>query len=187
MSRHMNMAMLMNQAWRHQQQPNMLWAQVLKAKYFPHTNVFQSVRTPQGSHIWKALHEGIQLLQRGMRWILGDGQTIQVWEDHWIPKGTLQSHIVGPLMPNEVQRLVCSLQNNHAWTLDFLQVLFPVQLKQLIKGIPVVQLTRIFDSFVWPHNNGICSVRLASKYLYQQAKVPINKQLWNWIWKLHCH
>ena len=81
---------------------------------------------------------------------------------------------------------MCSLRNNHAWTLDFLQVSLLVQLKQLIKGILVVQFTRILDSFVWPHNNDICSVRPALKYLYQQAKVLKNKQLRNWIWKLRC-
>ena len=35
------------------------------------------------------------------------------------------------------ESIVCSLRNNHAWTLDVLQVPFPVQLKQLIKGLPV--------------------------------------------------
>ena len=43
---HMNVAILMNQAWRLQQNPNMLWAQVLKAKYFLTTNVFDSIRNP---------------------------------------------------------------------------------------------------------------------------------------------
>ena len=145
----------------------MLWAQVLKAKYFPHTNVFESVRNPRGSHTWTALHEGIQWLWQGMIWILGDNQNIRVWEDYWIPGGTLRSHIEGPLMPNEEQFLVSFLRNSHAWTLDVLQVPLPMQLEQLIKGIHVVPLTRILDSFVWPHNNGICSVRSVSKYLYQ--------------------
>ena len=72
-----------------------------------------------------------------MRWILGDGQTIRVWGDHWILGDTLRSRIAGPLMPNEEQRVVCSLRNNHAWTLDVLQVPLPVQLKQLIKGLLV--------------------------------------------------
>ena len=36
-----------------------------------------------------------------MKWMVGNGQTIQVWEDHWIPRGLLRSRIVGPLMPNE--------------------------------------------------------------------------------------
>ena len=43
---HMNVAILMNQAWRLQQNPHMLWAQVLKAKYFPTTNFFDSVCDP---------------------------------------------------------------------------------------------------------------------------------------------
>ena len=72
-----------------------------------------------------------------MKWILGDGQHIQVWQDNWIPGGTLQSRIVGPLLPNEEQCLVSSLRNNHAWTLDCLQVPLPKQIEQLIRGIPV--------------------------------------------------
>ena len=44
--------------------------------------MFDSAKTPRGSHIWKALYEGIQWLQNGMKWILGDGQTIRMWDDH---------------------------------------------------------------------------------------------------------
>ena len=55
------------------------------------------------------MHEGIKWLWRGRKWILGDGQNIRVWEDIWIPEGTLQSRIEGPLIPNEEQRLVSSL------------------------------------------------------------------------------
>lgn len=59
---------------------------------------------------------------------------------------------------------------------------FPLpQLEQLIRGIPVVQLTRLSDSFVWPHNNGVCLVSSASKFLYQQAQVPFNSSQRHWI------
>jgi len=48
-TRHQNRAILMNQAWRLYTNPNMLWAQVLKAKYFPHTNLlFTSTRHMRG-------------------------------------------------------------------------------------------------------------------------------------------
>ena len=60
----------------------MLWAQVLKAKYFPHINLFESNINPRASHIWKAIHVGKQWLRQVMKWIVGDGQTIRVWEDH---------------------------------------------------------------------------------------------------------
>ena len=110
---HMNVAILMNQAWRLQQNPNMLWVQVLKAKYFLTTNLFDSIRNPQCLHIWTALYEGMQWPQSGMKWIVGDGQTINVWQDSWLPGDTLRRHIVGPLLLSEEQRLVTSLRNNH--------------------------------------------------------------------------
>ena len=121
-----------------------------------------------------------------MKWIIGDGQTIRVWEDHWIPGGPFRSCIGGPLMPNEEQRLVSSLREQHNWRLEDLQFPLSKQLEQHIQGIPVVQLTRLSDSFVWPQNNGFCTVKSASNLLYQQANIPFEKSLWSWIWKLHC-
>lgn len=79
---HMNVAILMSQAWHFHPNPNMLWAKVLNAKYFPTMNLFDSVYNPRSSHIWNALHEGMQWLRRGMEWILGDGQNIRIWQDN---------------------------------------------------------------------------------------------------------
>lgn len=39
----------------------------------------------------------MQWLKKGTKWIIGDGQTIRVWKDHWIPGCSLRSHIVGLL------------------------------------------------------------------------------------------
>ena len=40
----------------------------------------------------------------------------------------------------------------------------------------MAQLTRLFDSFVWPQNNGVCSVHSTLKFLYQQANIPFGKK-----------
>ena len=79
----------MNQAQRLYHNPNFLGAQVLNAKYFQHTTLFTSTRNPRGSHIWKELFDEIQWLQEGMKWIVGDGQTIRIWDDHQILGDTL--------------------------------------------------------------------------------------------------
>ena len=42
--RHRNQAILMHQAWRLYTNPDMIWARVLKAKYFPHSPMFNSTR-----------------------------------------------------------------------------------------------------------------------------------------------
>lgn len=81
-----------------------------------------------------------------MKWVLGDEQTIYVWEDHWILGGPLQSYIYGPFLPNEKQRLLSSLPDNHNWRLERLQFSIPTQIEQLIQDIPVAQLTRLSDT-----------------------------------------
>ena len=108
------------------------------------------------------------------------------WEDHWILVGPLQSYIHGPFLPNEEHILVSSLRDNSIWRLENLQFPIPTHIEQLIQGLPIAQLTKLSDTFVWPQNNNVCSVRPASKFLYQQANVPFARTYWNWIWKLQC-
>ena len=82
--------------------------------------------------------------------------------------------------------LVSSLRDNSIWRLENLQFPIPTHIEQLIQGLPIAQLTKLSDTFVWPQNNNVCSVRPASKFLYQQANVPFARTYWNWIWKLQC-
>ena len=78
-TRYRNQAILMNQAWCLLSYPSALWARVLQAKYFPQAILFTSPRTPRRSHIWTAISIGANLLREGMRWYIGDGQTIRIW------------------------------------------------------------------------------------------------------------
>ena len=59
--------------------------------------------------------------------------------------------------------------------------LFPPQLQNLIQDILVLHFARISDTFMWPYNNGTCLVKSASKFLFHQQQVPLNKPVWNWI------
>ena len=123
-TRHRNRVILKNQAWQLYINPNMLWAQVLKAKYFPHTTLFTSTRRTKGSHIWQSLSLGIKLLLDGISWIVGDGQTIWIWKDQWLPQGTLCSYIEDPLLFHDEDQRVSSLRTNHTWNFDSLNFPF---------------------------------------------------------------
>ena len=79
-----------------------------------------------------------------------------------------------------------SLRDKHLWRLEDLQFSLLTQLEQLIKGIPMAQLTRLFDSFISAQNNGVCLISFALKFLYQRANVYFNNSIWSWIWKFHC-
>ena len=149
----------MHQAWRLYTNSDMLWARVLKAKYFPHSPMFNSTGRVRGSHIWTAFRHGIKLLYEGMSWIVGDGQDIRIWQDSWLPSGSLRSYIAGPLQIMAEDRRVSSLRSNHSWSFESLTFPIPHHLEQLIQGIPMAQISRLPDSFLWPHNNGICSIK----------------------------
>ena len=154
---------------------------VLKAKYFPHATMFTSPQTSRGSHIWTAFSLGAGLLLNGMQWVVGDGWTIRIWKDHWLPNGSLQSYIEGPLLPHEEDRRVNSIWSNQAWSFDSLNLPLSPQLQDLLLGISVARFASLTDSFLWPHNKGTCSVKSASKFLFNHQQAPWNKALWNWI------
>ena len=110
---------------------------------------------------------------------MGDGQDILIWQDSWLSRGTLRSYIEGPLLCHAEDCRVSSLRANHSWTFESLTFPLPPQLEQIIQGIPVAQLTRLLDSILWPHNNGIYSVKSASNFLYHKQHVPWDKPNWN--------
>ncbi|KAJ7974647.1 Ribonuclease H protein [Quillaja saponaria] len=63
-----------------------LWAQVMKAKYIKGGDLFQSqVAKPLDSPFWKAICKIWTDILFGMRWIMGDGKTVSLWVDDWVP------------------------------------------------------------------------------------------------------
>ena len=49
----------------------------------------------------------------------------------------------------------------------------------------MAHFARISNTFLWPHNNGTCSIKSTSKFLYHRQQVSWDKSVWNWIWVVH--
>ena len=94
--------------------------------------MFTSPRNSKGSHIWTAVSLGAKLLRQGMSWIVGDGQTICIWKDPWLPHGSLHNYIEGPLLPHDEDCRVNSLRTNQSWSFESLNISLPPQLQNLI-------------------------------------------------------
>ena len=165
----------MNQAWHLYSNLTTLWAQVLKAKYFSHAILFTSPWTSWGSHIWTVLSLGAKLLLESMRWIVRDGQTIRVWKDPWLPISSLCSYIEGPFLPHDEDRRVNLLWLNHSWSFDSLNLPLSLHLQNLIQSIPVAWFAQLMDTFLWPHNKGMCSVKSTSKFLFPPTTGPLEQ------------
>jgi hypothetical protein len=79
-----NEALLAKQGWRGMTNPNSMVARVLKAKYYPHSDYLKAKQTHNPSFTWQSIQKVSWLLKKGYIWNIGDGKTINIWEDRWI-------------------------------------------------------------------------------------------------------
>ncbi|VAI62883.1 unnamed protein product [Triticum turgidum subsp. durum] len=81
-----NQALLARQAWRLLTRPESLCARLLKSKYYPNGNLEDTVFSGNASSTWTAISHGLDLLKKGLIWRVGNGWSIRIWRDTWIPK-----------------------------------------------------------------------------------------------------
>jgi hypothetical protein len=75
---------------------------ILQAKYFPNSTFLQANLGSKPSYVWRSLFNSRELLLQEMIWRVGDGKSIQVWGDRWLPHPTsyaVQS-ILNTISPN---------------------------------------------------------------------------------------
>lgn len=80
-----NEALLTKQAWRIINFPNSLMARKLKSKYFPHTSLMDVKQSPVASFTWRSILSARDLLQKGLRKVVGHGHSVEIWGDPWVP------------------------------------------------------------------------------------------------------
>lgn len=81
-----NKALLAKQGWRLIENPMSLLCRVLKGKYFKEGSFMEAKQKVNGSFVWNSLLWGRSLLKEGVRWKVGDGKSISVLKDNWIPR-----------------------------------------------------------------------------------------------------
>uniref|UniRef100_A0A453I588 Uncharacterized protein n=1 Tax=Aegilops tauschii subsp. strangulata TaxID=200361 RepID=A0A453I588_AEGTS len=81
-----NQALLAKQAWRILQYPTSLCARVLKARYFPDTTIMSATCPSGGSFTFRSILHGRDLMREGLVWRVGDGTSINIHHDNWIPR-----------------------------------------------------------------------------------------------------
>ena len=80
-----NLALLGKQGWRFIQDPYSLVYRVCKARYFPNSSFMDAKAGTNPSLIWRSILSARDTIQAGMMWKVGDGRTIKIWEDKWLP------------------------------------------------------------------------------------------------------
>lgn len=80
-----NQDLIEKQGWRLYNTTDSLIYKVLKARYFKNTEFLEARRGNAPSYSWRSIWGAKSLLLEGLKWRVGNGTKIKVWEDDWVP------------------------------------------------------------------------------------------------------
>ncbi|KAH9736873.1 putative reverse transcriptase/RNA-dependent DNA polymerase [Citrus sinensis] len=76
-------------------------AKVLKARYFKGTDFLRANLGSNPSFIWRSILWGRQIINKGLRWRIGDGRSAQIYHSRWIPRPKTFKPFSPPKLPLE--------------------------------------------------------------------------------------
>lgn len=79
-----NLALIGKHIWNFISDPNSLVARIYKTRYFLDCHILKANKQRGSSYIWEGIWEAKEELMKGYKWVLGDGQTIDICKDSWL-------------------------------------------------------------------------------------------------------
>lgn len=179
-----NLALLGSQGWRLLKYPNKLVSRVFKAKYYPKTSFLNAEIGTNPSYIWRSIMEAKPLICKGVGCRVGNGSSISICSDPWLPDETnpyisTQSAAITEQM---VSSLISPDQND--WDTDLVMDIFNSRDSSIILSTPIDK--EVDDSWYWRKEKfGQYSVK--SAYLMLEEVHPFsanNSGFWRTLWNL---
>lgn len=95
-ARNQNLALLTKLGWNMIINEECLWVNILWNKYLKNHSISTWPSHRPTSHIWRSITNTNKWLEKGIKWIIGNGETIDLWKDWWSGDGPLCVQYQGP-------------------------------------------------------------------------------------------
>lgn len=89
-------------------------AKVLKALYFKKTDFLNAKLGHKPSFIWRSILWGRQMLHQGLRWRIGSGEQVKIYNCNWIPRPSTFKIVSAPTLPLEAT-VFLFINDEHNW------------------------------------------------------------------------
>lgn len=130
--------------------PDTLVARILKARYFKHSTFIEAGLGSKPSYIWRSILWEREVLSKGCRWRIGNGQQVNVFNSYWIPRPTTFKPIIPPNLPSET--LVADLINeDNYWKESLIYGSFEKEDADVIVQIPLPRKQNE-DKLIWHYD-----------------------------------
>jgi hypothetical protein len=142
---------------------------VLKGRYFPNYDFWSASCRRSASYTWRSILHGRDLVKRGALWRIGNGLSINIMKNYWIP-GTIPCALRS-LTPVHYELKVASLfaADGYSWDVDRVRSWFAEDVALQILQLPISR-HRDEDFLSWPHTrHGGYSVRSAYNLARHEA------------------
>ena len=148
----MNLALLTKQqCWRLVSDQISPFYKIFRGKYFRNGDILSVELGPNPSWGWRSILEGRKVIEKGLRWNLGNGNCVKVYQDPWLP-------IDYPFtVPREIPQdpsifLAKNLFLEHGnWNEELVRAKFPANIADRNLAL---QPSTSDDELVWSPNNG---------------------------------
>ncbi|XP_004310201.1 PREDICTED: uncharacterized protein LOC101298860 [Fragaria vesca subsp. vesca] len=152
-----NQALLAKKGWRIINSLDSLVTRTLKAKYFPSGHFLKAEMGSDASYVWRSLLKGRDLLRKGIRYHVGNGESISVWHDPWILRPCTfktYSTVMEGLEDLKVADLIDP--DTRVWMVDWLNELFFEDEVEVIS----LSFRNPDDQLIWHYDkHGLYTVR----------------------------
>lgn len=195
-----NLALLAKQRWRIQQYPNSLVHKVFKAKYFINSSFKDAQLGRRTSYAWRTIVAAKQVIDRGFRWCIGNGASVHIWKDRWLPNPE-SFKVISPHVEQQGGELVSTLidVDRRSWDVAKVRSMFLPHEAEVILGIPI-SFRMPEDTITWAwtsHGKFIVksAYMVAQKWFKEDLRRPDGggssenlgiKSIWKLTWRLNC-
>ena len=145
-----------------------------------------------GSYAWRSILKGRDVIQRGSRWRVGDGKSINIWQHRWIPRKNSSLVASYPIESMENCSVAVLIEENERrWNEELIDGIFSPEEAALIKKIPLSRRVAE-DVLVWPYTqDGHYTCKTGYRFLKEEAEedsvqldLGTDTRRWKGIWSL---
>ena len=187
-----NDSLLAKQAWRLLHNKSSLFYNVFKARFFPNCSIIEAHDSRSASYAWRSILKDRDVLQRGAKWHVGNGESIKIEQHSWLPKKHPPQVMSYPISSMENAKVAVLIdKSTRQWNEELIDGIFASDEAAIIKKIPLGCLATK-DVLIWPYSNdGKYTCMSGYKFLKEEAELPLNQQpsipdthLWKQLWSL---
>ncbi|GKU90588.1 hypothetical protein SLEP1_g4569 [Rubroshorea leprosula] len=149
-----NRALVAKLGWRVLVGDEAPWCQVMRQKYLRTSTFLSTEASPRSSVTWRSIIHYKDVLEFGLQWRIGLGDSINFWKDYWTYSSPLCNFITGPVVMESLTMPVShAINSSMIWDKEFLANLLPPAQVNEILSIPLSSTASVKDKIVWKYSD----------------------------------